>query len=174
MNIPSREECLQLFEQYNVPTRVLEHCKQANKVAVFLARKLKENGIDINVKVVDAASLLHDVGRTGERDTVFNPKHPGEGYRRLKNRYYEVAECVLTHGAETDGTKLNWEQKIAQYADKRAKENTTVTLEQRFNDADGRYDETFPKEWIQNIFKVEKQIFDIIGIEPDKLGEYLE
>jgi len=174
MNIPTREECLELFVKYNVPKRVLEHCKQTNKVAVFLADKLKEKGIDINVELVDAASLLHDVGRTGEKDTVFNSKHPGEGYRRLKDKYPEVAECVLTHGAETDTTNLSWEQKIIQYADKRSKENTIVTLEERFNDADGRYDETFPKEWIQRLFELEKQIFGITGLEPDKLGEYIE
>ncbi len=174
MNIPTREECLQLFEKYKVPKQVLEHCKQTNKIAVFLAKKLKEKGIDINVKLVDAASLLHDVGRIGEREKVFSPKHPAEGYKRLKDKYPEVAECVLTHGAENDGTKLSWEQKIVQYADKRVKENEIVTIKERFKDADTRYDVPFPKEWIQNILKTEKQIFDIVGLEPDKLGEYIE
>lgn len=174
MNIPSREECLQMFIQYDVPARVLEHCKQANKIAVFLARKLKEKGVHINVELVDAASLLHDVGRTGERETVFTQKHPKEGYARLKDKYPEVAECVLKHGAEIDGTKLTWEQKVVQYADKRAKENGTVTIAERFKDADTRYDVPFPKEWIQNIFKVEKQIFDVLKTNPDKIGEYIE
>lgn len=174
MNIPSREECLQLFKQYNVPDGVLEHCKQANKIAVFLAKKLKEKGISINVEVVDAASLLHDVGRTKEFETVFNQKHGKEGYDRLKDKYPEVAECVLTHGAEIDGTKSIWEQKVVQYADKRAKENGTVTIAERFKDADTQYDVPFPKEWIQNIFTVEKQIFDVLKMDPDKIGEYIE
>ncbi|MBN1645103.1 HD domain-containing protein [Candidatus Woesearchaeota archaeon] len=174
MNIPTREECLQLFEKYKVPKKVVEHCKQVNKIAVFLAKKLKEKGINISVELVDAASLLHDVGRTGIKEKVFTPIHPKEGYNRLKDKYPELAECILTHGAEHDTTKLSWEQKVIQYADKRAKENTMVTVKERFKDADTRYDVPFPKEWIQNILKTEKQIFDIIGIEPDKLGEYID
>ena len=61
--IPTREECFNLMDKYRVPIGVKKHCLIVNKIAVFLAKKLRAAGIDIDVNVVEAASLLHDLLR---------------------------------------------------------------------------------------------------------------
>jgi len=67
MNLPNKEECEELFAKYNTPQNVIKHSKQVNKIAVWLAKKLKENNIDINIELVDYASLLHDLVRLPEQ-----------------------------------------------------------------------------------------------------------
>jgi len=174
MNIPTREECLKLLKQNKVPEHVQNHCKTVNKIAVFLAKKLKEKGIDINVELVDAASLLHDVGRTVEKEQYPNPAHLERGYERLKDKYPEVADTIRVHGLLLLDKTQTWEQKIVNYADKRAWEHELVSLQKRISSIERRYEFTLTEEKKQKYFELEKQIFDIIGIEPDKLGEYVE
>ena len=174
MNIPTREECLELLCNYKVPEHIQNHCKTVNKVAVFLAKKLKEKGVDINVELVDAASLLHDVGRTGEKEQYPNPRHLEEGYNRLKDKYPEVADTIRVHGLLLLDKAETWEQKLVNYADKRAWEHEIVSLQKRISSIERRYEFTFPEENKQKYFELEKQIFDIIELEPDELGEYVE
>ncbi len=174
MSIPAREECLELLCNYKVPEHIQNHNKTVNRVAVFLAKELKEKGIDINVELVDAASLLHDVGRTGEKEQYPNPRHLEEGYNRLKDKYPEVAETIRVHGLLLLDKAQTWEQKIVNYADKRAWEHEIVSLQKRISSVERRYEFIFPEEKKQKYFELEKQIFDIIGLEPDKLGEHLE
>lgn len=174
MNIPTREECLEILKEYKVPEHIQNHNKNVNRVAVFLAKKLKEKGIDVNIELVDAASLLHDVGRTGEKEQYPNPLHLEKGYERLKEKYSEVADTIRVHGLLLLDRAKTWEQKIVNYADKRAWEHEIVSLQKRISSIERRYEFTFPEEQKQKYFELEKQIFDIIGLEPDKLGEYVE
>ncbi len=174
MNIPTREECLGLLKENPVPENVVNHCLMVNKVAVFLAKKLKERGIEVNVELVDVASLLHDVGRTREKEKYPKPKHLEEGYNRLKDKYPEVAETIRVHGLLILDKAQTWEQKIVNYADKRAWEHEIVSLQKRISSVERRYEFTMPEEMKQKYFQLEKEIFNIIGIEPDKLGEHIE
>ena len=174
MNIPTREECLELLKQNKVPEQIQNHCKTVNKVAVFLAKKLKEKDIDINVGLVDAASLLHDVGRTGEKEKYPRLKHPIEGYNRLKEKYPEIAGIIKVHDLLNVNDVKSWEEKIVNYADKRAWENIIVTMKKRIASVEKRYGFILPETIKQKYIQLEKQIFDIIGIEPDELGEHIE
>lgn len=174
MNIPAREECLEILNEYKVPENVINHCIMVNKIAVFLAKKLKEKGIDVNIELVDAASLLHDVGRTGEKEQYPNPVHLERGYERLKEKYPAVADTIRVHGLLLLDRAKTWEQKIANYADKRAWEHEVVSLQKRISSIERRYEFTFPEEQKQKYSELEKEIFDIIELEPDKLGEYID
>jgi len=42
---------------------MVKHCLAVAKLAVFLAHKLKDNAVAVNVDLVDRASLLHDILR---------------------------------------------------------------------------------------------------------------
>ena len=57
VNLPSRDECYSILKEFEVPDGVMGHTELVNKIAVFLAKKLKQAGVDINVELVDRASL---------------------------------------------------------------------------------------------------------------------
>ena len=168
MNIPTREECLELFRKHNTPENVIRHCKRANKTAVFLAKKLKEKNIDLNIEAVDKASLLHDFARTK------GMSHSKVGHDLLKNTYPLIAKIILVHNTQNISDLKTWEQKIVFYADKRSLDDQLVILTKRYADAKERYGALVDGGMFDAAHELEKQIFNIIGIEPDKLGEYLD
>jgi HD superfamily phosphodiesterase len=168
MNIPSKEECLELFVKYKTPDEILNHCKRANKTAVFLAKKLQEKGIDLNLDLVDKGSLLHDFAR------LEKPNHAEAGYNILKNKYPEIAKIIQIHNTQNILDLKTWEQKVVFYADKRSLHDQLVPVKKRHEDAKKRYGRFADMGMFSAAQKIEKQIFDIIGIKPEELGEYLE
>ncbi len=61
--LPTRKQCLDLLKQYRVPEHIIKHSIVAAKLAGFLAEKLKEKSIFVDIKLVDRACLLHDIAR---------------------------------------------------------------------------------------------------------------
>jgi HD superfamily phosphohydrolase YqeK len=68
-----------------------------------------------------------------------------------------------------------WEEKLIYYADKRSLHDTLVTLKARFEDGAARYPEFSSRPGqqlkIAAAFELEKEIFDIVGGDPERLGE---
>ena len=62
-NLPTRKECLAIIEEHHVPPHIVKHSLTAAKLAVFLAQRLTEKGIAVDVNLVDRACLLHDIVR---------------------------------------------------------------------------------------------------------------
>jgi uncharacterized protein len=61
MKLPTPQQCLDYFDQYKVPANIKAHCVKVQKVAVFIAEELHKVGADVDVEVVRAASVLHDL-----------------------------------------------------------------------------------------------------------------
>ncbi|MFT4304731.1 MAG: HDIG domain-containing metalloprotein, partial [Candidatus Woesearchaeota archaeon] len=71
INLPTKQECMHLIKvTYRMPQNIIDHSIQVNKVAVFLATKLKEKNIEINLDLVDRASILHDIMKMIEIDPI--------------------------------------------------------------------------------------------------------
>ncbi len=174
--LPTRNECLQLLEEHNVPENVRKHSLAVNKVAVFLADKLRQNGIDIDIELVDRASLLHDIDKI---PTLGNGEH-GEMARQILSEkgHKTVGDVIRKHvfRAIEDPGLDTWEEKVVNYADKRCTEDKLVSLDERFSYAREMYadevdDDT---ERIEAMYYgLENEIFGVIGLDPDRLGEYL-
>ena len=60
MKIPSQEYRLHLFERYAVPTTIQRHCRKVAEVGVFLARRLRDARVEIDVELVVAGCVLSD------------------------------------------------------------------------------------------------------------------
>ena len=90
------------------------------------------------------------------------------------DKLQSLAETIRVHGLLILDKAQTWEQKIVNYADKRAWEHEIVLLQKRISSIERRYEFSMPEEMKQKYFQLEKEIFDIIRIEPDKLGEYIE
>jgi len=169
MRIPTKEQCYELFRKYKTPDNVIKHSEAVNKVAVFLASRLKEAGIDINVGIVNAASLLHDIAR-------LEKPHSKVGAEILrKEGFPEVAKCVETHGYSSISILESWEQKVVHYADKRAT-NKTVSLKERAAGWMKKYPDDIEsiKEHGLKTEELEKQIFNKLSIKPNDLKEMVK
>src|SRR3990172_6539061 len=94
--IPSREECLEMMGQHGVLAHIVGHCLEVAKVALFLAAELNKRGQRIDLRLVEAASLLHDLTKTEGLRT--REDHAKTGSQLLKGMGYErVGEVGVQH-----------------------------------------------------------------------------
>jgi len=179
MKLPTREECFKLLEKYNTLPNIIEHSKKVNKVAVHLAKKLKEKGIDINIDLVDRASLLHDIAKSKiirEKIPPEKENHHIDGEKILiKEGYPKIARIVRMHSLKEIKNLKSWEEKIVQYADMRVRHTNIVSIRERIDDLIKRYNIP-PEKRIDEklVFALEKEIYDVIGDSPEKLKEDIE
>jgi len=155
--IPSEKQCLKILKKQNLPENIIKHSKTVAKVALEIAEKLKKKGIKVNIPLVRAAALLHDIART-------EPDHVIKGERLLKKLGMdEVAEVVKTHGLYhlSKFPPKTIEQKIVFYADKRVNNYKIVTVEERFRDFKKRYNKTQEeiKQEYEFVKNIEKELF---------------
>ncbi|MBD3310719.1 HD domain-containing protein [Candidatus Woesearchaeota archaeon] len=197
-DIPPVQECYRLLEEWKTAPNVVRHSEQVAKVAVLIAGKMREKGIDVNVDMIRAAALLHDLIRLcdvkelkpmpGERDFTeeeleayrqhaerFRGKKHGEAACEvLAQSYPQIAEIIRKHAfsAVSTGELKTWEEKIVYYADKRVAHDRIVTLAQRQKEAESRYPVTKESKRLWKMVKeLEKEIFKMIGTDPDMIGD---
>ena len=173
--IPSREECLSLMSRYGMLENIVSHSLEVAKVALFIAVELKKKGQKIDLGLVEAASLLHDLTKTECLKT--RDDHARTGGQVLKEMGYErVGDVVAQHiwlGKEGDPSCVS-EEEIVNYADKRVMHDRIVSLEERFNDLKARYGLN-PKamdylERLQTeIYGIENKIFFILKFDRNDL-----
>jgi putative nucleotidyltransferase with HDIG domain len=60
-DLPTRQDCFNIIKEYHVPSHILGHSLAVAQLAVFLAERLKEKGVTVDVEQVDRACLLHDI-----------------------------------------------------------------------------------------------------------------
>lgn len=61
--LPTVSEALQLLKDANCASHVLRHCRAVATVAVRIAREISVRGYDVDIDLVQAGALLHDLGR---------------------------------------------------------------------------------------------------------------
>lgn len=176
--IPSQNKCFELLKKYNFPEEKMRHVRLVSDVAKFLGVKIKKKKpkLKVNVSLLVAAGLLHDI----DKNIPKNPgeKHPVTGARVLKEEGYgEVGEVVLKHDLnaflDPDRTPKTWEEKVLALADKMVK-NEIITVDERYKlwreenipDQNAILDATYP--YLKNL---EKEVFGIIKIRPEEVGE---
>ena len=178
IEIPSAEVCLELLKRFGTYPHIIAHIKQVTKIAVFLGRELEKQGIRLNIPLIEAGALLHDIAKT------YSIEHPGvdhaaKGAEWVRDLGYpEVAKIVAAHVELPEPIDLN-EMAIVNYADKRVKHDQVVSLEERFEDLLVRYGKTearrsFIKRLYARTKEVEEMIFKHLPFSPafiNSLGE---
>jgi len=136
MKIPTEEKCLQILKRNKVPENVISHSVTVADLAVNIAAKLQQRGINVNLALVKAASLLHDIKR-------LSSDHSRDGARFLKDAgFIHVAEIVRKHGLKDLNLGVHpqtLEEKIVFYADKRVAEDRIVSIRERFDLLKAKY-----------------------------------
>jgi len=164
--LPSREECLELLRECHVPVHIVKHSKAVTKLGVFMARRLAENGIPINVDLVERACLLHDIFRVcefpledfsrfeqhvteddkakwrGLKERHGGARHEDAACAYLKDAYPILAQTIRKHRytaiVDQEDRPRTWEEKLVYYADKRAMHDVIVPLQERLDEAHRR------------------------------------
>jgi putative nucleotidyltransferase with HDIG domain len=159
MRTPEKSECMKILAQHGLPKNIIAHSLAVANLAQEIAEKLKEKGAAVDVDLVVAGAILHDIAK-------LLPEHMQEGAKILREMsFFRVADVVERHGIRTtsdENLPQTLEDKIVYYADKRVVEDKTVTLEERFDYLAKTYPKTFtPRgEVYQYTKKIEQQLLN--------------
>ncbi|MBT5022925.1 HDIG domain-containing protein [Candidatus Woesearchaeota archaeon] len=171
MLIPTEKECFEILKKSGSES-LKDHSMRVMKIAVAVAKKLINKGIEVDIPLVTAAALLHDVKKLDAN--ICHAKEGGEFLR--KNGMSKVASIVEKHALcnlnDSRFVPLTIEEKIVLYADLRANPGKVVSLEARFE----YIKETYPTadEELKKLYNFAKDIeIELIG-EDTELGIELE
>ncbi len=165
MNLPTRQQTEEYFEDFHVPDNFKNHCFIVNKVAVFLGEELKAKGEPLDLDLIDRLSLMHDLFKPITiKDLGPDPKYncnptrnQVEFWKEMQQRYPskhetqvfhdiffpefpELAELMLHYGNHDIMTsKKSREEQIVHYADWRVFCDTIIPLKERMDDLFKRY-----------------------------------
>jgi uncharacterized protein len=64
VSLPSKREALGLLQEAGCCQRVIDHCINVTRIALRLAEELKNQGLEVDLALVEAGALLHDLGRS--------------------------------------------------------------------------------------------------------------
>jgi putative nucleotidyltransferase with HDIG domain len=158
---------------------IVAHSIQVCRVGECLVDHLKFPGSQLNVQLVIAATLLHDITKTRSFETEENHAQTG-GQVLTDFGYPQVGDLVRQH-VRLDGYSERQnlsEAVIVNYADKRVLHDRIVSLDERMGYIQERYG-TRPehKRRIQLLWKktaaLEKHIFKYLLFSPDDLNHHL-
>lgn len=142
---PSHDGCLRILREEGCPTRVIRHVRIVNLVAMAMARRCQAD-----LALVDAGSLLHDVGRSkthgakhvSEGVAIIRARGIPEALRRVVSRHIaaglndeEAANLGLPPG---DYMPETLEEKLVCHADNLVYDARIVTLREALEDLHSR------------------------------------
>lgn len=158
---------------------IVSHSLEVAKIALFISVELNKKGRTIDLGLVEAASLLHDLTKAECLKT--KDDHAQTASQQLKRMGYErVGDVVAQHVwlvKEGDPSCVS-EEEIVNYADKRVMHDRIVPLEERFSDLKARYGLNrkamdYLERLQEEVFGIENKIFFILQIDPNDIQRLL-
>jgi putative nucleotidyltransferase with HDIG domain len=175
---PSPVTCRRLLAAHGVPTHIRRHSAQVALVARRIAEALHEQGEPVDVGLIEAAALLHDIAKAPCLES--HRDHAAEGGRVLRELGLDaVAEIVERHVhlGEWNPRGPVTGAEVVNYADKRVLYIRVVGLSERFRDLIVRYsrgrtdiEERIRRNWA-TMEAVEAKIFARLPFGPAGVGE---
>lgn len=177
--IPSTIQAKSLWEKYHLPKNKRLHLELVATVAKFLAReyKLKSRNCKINLKLLTAGALLHDIDKRAAK--LPGERHPDTAVRILREEGMEkVASLVKTHPLhailDPQISPKTWEEKILFLADKMVKLEI-MTVDKRFDLWRAEHlpfaEQAILEKAYLKVKELEKEIFDTIGFKPEAVRQ---
>jgi uncharacterized protein len=128
--LPNREQAISILQKNKCSPEVIAHCQAVASLALELTEKIKTKKYSIDVALIEAGALLHDLGRA----KTHSVHHAIEGMQlaQAENLPDSIVCIIKRHvGAGItveEAEELNWpkdsyipqtlEEKIVCYADK--------------------------------------------------------
>jgi putative nucleotidyltransferase with HDIG domain len=172
MLIPSRTESLELLLQFDVPDHIRAHSLLVAEVALFLAVRLNQNSCRLDLQLIEAAALLHDIAKMPGLTT--GEDHAALGAQMLDGIVHpSIPRIVKEHTSLVSSQVAGpiTESLIVNYSDKRVMHDRVVSVQQRFEDLIARYAKGFAREQLLRsklgLYSVlETTIFSHLAITP--------
>jgi len=142
MTLPSRASAIRFLSKTGCSKSVVDHCIVVSNLAAAIARACERRGIPVDIKLVEIASLLHDVGRSVTHDVRHGVL--GGALARANSFDERIVSIIETHvGAgipadeaediglpRRDFMPKTIEEKIVAYADKLMKGKRRVEVDE--------------------------------------------
>ena len=61
---PNRTTCLQMMDNYDMLPNIKDHSILVANLAIIIGRQLNKNGSELDLDLIVAAALLHDITKT--------------------------------------------------------------------------------------------------------------
>jgi uncharacterized protein len=169
--LPSREQALQILRQSGCLNNVIKHCEAVAEIAIEIAKACKENGLEVDLGLVETGALLHDIGRA----RTHSVHHAVIGAEIAKS--FGLPEPVISiikrhvGGGITarEARKLGWprdiyvpqtlEEKIVSYADKLIEGSQRVPIEKTVENLSRE----LPSSSIARIRRLHREMLALIG-----------
>lgn len=129
-DIPTRNECEAILARLKAQEGVVQHGRLVSEVARALAERLNQAGLRLDIGIIVAAGMLHDLAKG-------RAHHERLGARMLNTMgYHDVADIVAVHRdiEFEEGRTLN-EAAVLYLADKLVKGDRRVSIDERFQGA---------------------------------------
>ena len=146
MLIPSRTECMELLGQFDMPRHIRRHSLLVAEVALLLAARLNQNSSRLDLRLIEAAALLHDVGKMSSLESGEN--HAVLGAQMLEGIVAPAIARIVKEHISLDSSQVAGpvtESLIVNYSDKRVRHDKVVLLEERYRDLIERYAKAPPQ-----------------------------
>jgi hypothetical protein len=149
MSVPGRIESAALLLSLDPPAWFLRHSRAVAEVAGWLGARIVRRGIPLDLPLVEAAALLHDVDKLLPDDDPAGALPHGDGSAAwlTSHGYAELGRAVAAHPVTRllDGARQRrWaalaspEERVVAYADKRAGQRLE-SMDERFASWRRRY-----------------------------------
>ncbi len=179
--LPNEKACLALLEKYETPDHIVRHCIKVREVGKVLADGLIRNNYHVDLELVTAACLLHDIAKYPcilDRGKGYHDSH---GEKMLNEECLPlVAGIVAQHVILKDqGDGPVKEEHLVNYADKRVVHDRIVSLDERFQYLADTYGKN-PKAlelldaMKRKTFDLEARIFELLDFRPEDLIRLVE
>ena len=110
---------------------IKDHSILVADLAIIISRELNKNSANLDLDLIEAAALLHDITKTESIKTGEN--HSKSGGERLRNLGHpRIAEIVEQHVIPYKIEGNISEEEVVCYADKRILHDKIVSLDERF------------------------------------------
>lgn len=182
--VPDESECRELMERYGMLPNIVEHSYRVCQVASFLAEALNRGagegraGGGFDADLVFASSLLHDITKTRSLKTREN--HADTARELLQGLGFPAVAEVVGRHIRVEPWELAaplCDAHIVNYADKRVRHTSVVSLRERFEDLEVRYGVSPGSreriEQLKNaVFGLEARIFRRLELRPPDLEAF--
>jgi uncharacterized protein len=128
--LPTREQAIELLRKNSCSPQIISHCQSVADISMEIANQLKRRGLKLDLNLVEAGALLHDIGRSKTNSVEHGLV--GAQIAESEGLPLTVVQIIKTHvgggftAKEAAGfgwpqgvySPLNLEEKIVSYADK--------------------------------------------------------
>ena len=123
---PTVQKCMEILDRHNVKASIIEHSRKVAMLACFLAFKLNQKGYNLDLELVTATGLLHDIAKG-------KPNHAVTGAMMVcRLGYPKVGEVISQHSDIKVSKNTINEAEILYLADKLIIEDKIVSIDERF------------------------------------------